>query len=290
MAFWSGEKLAERLPDIFVGEGNFDESKIDCSAYTLTVGPEAYITPDHKVQNPSRHTSAKLNSGDSIAIPAGQFGFLLTEESITMPDDAMAFISMKSKLKFRGLINVSGFHVDPGFSGRLVFSVFNAGPKPLHVKRGDDLFLIWFSDLDRATDKKKSNSPLMAISSELINGISGEIQSAHSLSEKMELIEKNLAERTEEINRKLIKYTTVMGLLMTIVVGLGLYFIKDAISKEMDKDVQPSIEKNVDSMSAGPTSERMEKITMPSVHSPSKQLSEEILDKTPALPAGKQED
>ena len=58
----------------------------------------------------------------------GQFAFLLTDEIVEVPDSAMALISIKAKIKWRGLINVSGFHVDPGFKGRLIFSVYNAGP------------------------------------------------------------------------------------------------------------------------------------------------------------------
>ncbi len=240
MAFWSGETLKARLPGIFGDD--FLEDKIDCSAYTLTVGGEAYITPDHKVSNPSTHTAVKLEDGDPIAIPAGQFGFLLTKESVSMPNDAMAFISMKSKLKFRGLINVSGFHVDPGYTGRLIFSVFNAGPKPLHIKSGDDLFLIWFAELDNPETKEiKTNDPLNSISSDLINGISGEIQSAHSLSERMTEMDKQLNDKLHEINIKVIKYTLIAGALSTFLVTFGGYIFKDKIVNVLTS--QPNSEK-----------------------------------------------
>jgi len=235
MTFWSGETLSERLPDIFPNENEFDPEKIDCSAYTLTVGRESYITPDHKVQNPYRHTATKLDDGDSIAIPAGQFGFLLTEESIKMPADAMAFISMKAKMKFRGLINVSGFHVDPGYSGQLIFSVFNAGPKPLHIKRGDDLFLIWFANLDRVTNLIKNEPPITTISSELINGISGEIQSAHSFSDKL-----------ESLNRRLIRFTSAIGFLSAIAISLSSYALKDILWSGDSSTIQTVVEKSAD--------------------------------------------
>lgn len=224
MAFWSGETLETRLPEIFGND--FKKEKIDCSSYTLTVGEEAYITPDHKVPNPSTHTAIKLDEGDHIAIPAGQFGFLLTKESVSMPNNAMALISMKSKLKFRGLINVSGFHVDPGYKGKLIFSFFNAGPKPLHIKRGDDLFLIWFVNLDNEHTKKiKNNIPLTSISTDLINGISGEIQSAHSLSEKMNEVDRKL----HEIDKKVIKYTILAGVISSILVASFVFVFKDKI-------------------------------------------------------------
>ena len=48
----------------------------------------------------------------------------------------MAFISIKAKLKFRGLVNVSGFHIDPGYRGKIIFAVFNAGPQPILLRRG----------------------------------------------------------------------------------------------------------------------------------------------------------
>jgi len=228
MAFWSGETLEVRLPEIFGSD--FKKEKIDCSAYTLTVGEEAYITPDHKVSNPSTHTAVKLEEGDHIAIPAGQFGFLLTKESVSMPNHAMAFISMKSKLKFRGLINVSGFHVDPGYTGKLIFSVFNAGPKPLHIKRGDDLFLMWFANLDNANTKKiKKNSPLTSISTDLINGISGEIQSAHSLSEKMTELDRKLNDKLHNIDKKVIRYTILAGVISAILIGSVGFVFKDKI-------------------------------------------------------------
>lgn len=53
-------------------------------------------------------------------------------------------------MKFKGLINVSGFHVDPGFDGRLKFSVYNAGNRPIHLAYGQPYFLLWFAFFDSA--------------------------------------------------------------------------------------------------------------------------------------------
>ena len=39
---------------------------------------------------------------------------LITEEQVNVSLYAMAFISMKAGKKLGGLINISGFHVDPG--------------------------------------------------------------------------------------------------------------------------------------------------------------------------------
>ena len=59
----------------------------------------------------------------------------------------MAFISIKASIKFKGLVNISGFHVDPDFEGKIVFSVLNAGPSPINLTVGKPLFQIWFAEL-----------------------------------------------------------------------------------------------------------------------------------------------
>jgi hypothetical protein len=43
--FWSGETLSERLAPLIEP---FAPERVDCAAYTLSVGPEVYVSPnDH---------------------------------------------------------------------------------------------------------------------------------------------------------------------------------------------------------------------------------------------------
>lgn len=154
--FWSGETLKDRLETLVTP---FDPDRVDCSAYTLTMGRELYVSPNDAMQDPQSVTIRQLGDGEGFTIPPGQFAFLLTEEKVTIPDTALALISIKAKIKWRGLINVSGFHVDPGFRGRLVFSVYNAGPVPVHLRQGQAMFLIWFANLDKPT-KLARNQPV----------------------------------------------------------------------------------------------------------------------------------
>ena len=197
MSFWSGETLAHRLPLLIEP---YDEEAIDCAAYTLRVGDEIYVSPDGTIKNPDRHTKQTLSRGECFTIPPGQFAFLLTEEKITIPDDAIGFISIKGRMKFKGLINISGFHADPGYKGRILFSVLNAGPKPLHLQQGQKLFLIWYADLDCSTKEKKSEKGFDYIDPELINGISGEIPSLQSLSKKQRDLESQIKQQKTIVN------------------------------------------------------------------------------------------
>ena len=185
MSFWSGDRLLEALPKLITP---FDATRIDCAAYTLRVGAEVYVSPTSR-QDALTRTRETLDDKQGFVIPPGQFAFLLTEEIITVPDSALAFISMKARIKFKGLINVSGFHVDPGYTGRLVFAVFNAGPTAVHLARGDDCFLIWYASLDRESQFVRKTPPIDGIVSGLITPITGEVQSLASLSHRIDRVE-----------------------------------------------------------------------------------------------------
>lgn len=198
MSFWSAETLAKKLPELKL-IAPYDQNAIDCAAYTLHMGREVYVTPNHGGDNDG-HTKRNLVESECFTIPPGQFAFLSTKETVAVPDDAIAFLSIKARTKFRGLINISGFHVDPGYRGTLLFSVLNAGPKPLHLQRGDALFLIWYADLDGRTENKKREQGFCGIDTTLLNGISGEILSLQSLLAKQRELEKDLAEQKRASN------------------------------------------------------------------------------------------
>lgn len=200
MAFWSGDKILKELkanPNIL---SPFGESRIDHSSYRMALGSEYFITPDHDVkrrESIKKTLSAPYEGGfaGQVSIPPGQFAFLLTEESLEMPDSAMGFISMRAGFKMNGLINVSGFHVDPGFRGQLVFAVYNAGPAPVNLARGEPIFLLWFADLDESaseTFSRKNKDPQREIPNDLISKINHPILSLQDLSDRQKTIEETL--------------------------------------------------------------------------------------------------
>jgi dCTP deaminase len=169
----------------------------------------------------------KLTPGDAFTIPPGQFAFLLTEEIVAVPADALAFISIRAKTKFRGLVNVSGFHVDPGYRGQLTFAVFNAGPVPIHLKRGQAIFLIWYASLDRETAIKKDGALHTGIDPELITGIAGELQSFAGLSKKIRDVDKALGDRMHAVEREQTYYRVVGAIALALVIALTVSWLKD---------------------------------------------------------------
>src|SRR3954453_8407651 len=117
--FWGGLRLKNELPALIT---DYNCERIDRASYRLRVGPEVYVSPTGEPDDPRNKPKTQLKEGQGFTVPAGQFGFILTEESVRVPQCAIAFISMRAGYKFQGLVNVSGFHVDPNYDGRLVFS------------------------------------------------------------------------------------------------------------------------------------------------------------------------
>jgi dCTP deaminase len=193
MAFWSGEKLAARLPSL-LGQ-HFDPMAVKSARYTLRIGAEVFVTSSRASGGPRKGVTIRLNPSATFKIPPGQFAFLLTEEEIQVPADALAFISIRTNLKFRGLVNVSGFHVDPGWKGHLKFGIYNAGPADVHLRRGEEMFLIWYADLDRTSEKLYVNRPSKGephIPQEYANNMASQMYSPQVLAGQIRSLKTNL--------------------------------------------------------------------------------------------------
>jgi dCTP deaminase len=224
--FWSGETLRNRLQPLIKP---FAPERVDCAAYTLAIGPEIYVSPNDQTVDAATVTVRKLEPGVAFTIPPGQFAFLLTEEIVEVPPDALALISIRARIKFRGLVNVSGFHVDPGYRGRLTFAVFNAGPVPIHLKRGQPIFLIWYASLDCTSTLIKRNPIQEGIDPEMITGIAGELQSFAGLSKKIKEVDKTLTDRVHALEREQTYYRVVGALALAFVIFLTMNWAKSAL-------------------------------------------------------------
>ncbi len=213
MAFWSSEKLKQVLSQGKVIEP-FDDTAVKHGAYELCLGPEAFLTSDDDKRKKI------LDDGEQLVIPPGQFGLLLTEEKITIPSNAIGFISIKAGIKFRGLVNVSGFHVDPGFSGRLKFSVYNAGSQNIILERKQRVFLVWFSDLDQPTTHVYSgvHANQNEITPDDVMRMQGEIASPGQLRKEL-----------QELENKVRVLQWMLGVLVTVVVGFIFLFLRGSL-------------------------------------------------------------
>lgn len=206
MPFWGSETLRSRVSELVTPS---DAQMVTQSSIELRMGREAFVT------GRDGERIELDNDGKDFVIPPGQFAQLLTLERVRVPLECIAFISIKFRHKLRGLVNVSGFHVDPGYNGWLILSVYNAGSKQIRLSRGEATFLIWYAELDKPIPEKEKyyggRGQQERIPDEYIMEIDGDIASPGSLERKI---------------RKLQSKTThnrfLMGVLIAIVVAAVL--------------------------------------------------------------------
>lgn len=180
MAFLGTQKLSELLDetDVIIP---FDKKKLKNGTYELSLGSQVF-------QTGSKPRIVKsLTENEKIYIEPGQFALLLTQEKVKIPKNKLAFISIKASVKFNGLVNVSGFHVDPGFEGQLLYSVYNAGPSTIVLSQGTSYFPIWFAELGEYQEYHGNHKGQNQIPDDPVKALSqGEVASPNELSKRIE--------------------------------------------------------------------------------------------------------
>lgn len=181
MSFWTTQRIREALNGSDSVIVNPDLLRINNACYELALGREAFVTTEGG-------TKRIRQVGDQLRIPPGQFALLLTEEEVRIPLDVLAFISIKASKKMTGLVNVSGFHVDPGFHGRLKFSVYNAGAEAIVLEVGECLFPIWFCQLPEPNEDRYDgkHQGQMGLSSEDVTRLQGDLASPAALKKEID--------------------------------------------------------------------------------------------------------
>lgn len=170
-------------------------------AFDLRLGSQYYVSGDDMPK--------KLTEGEYLKIEPGQFALLTTYEIFHMPKSLVAFISMRFKIKSKGLINVSGFQVDPGYDGLFIFSVYNAGPKEVRLRYKEEIFTILFSKTSQPVkDTKKGYSDIPLIFWDQLTG-----------NKKISLI--NLDNRIEKLEIKIrVIISTMIPIAAAIAIGI----------------------------------------------------------------------
>ena len=190
MSFWGRERwITEgRKDDRDRPVSPWKKNCVEAAGYRLSVGEEYFVNED------GSSSVVKLDPEDTFVVKPGQFAFILTKEKVRISKSAIGFISIRASIKFKGLVNVSGFQVNPGYNGKLIFAVFNAGPRHINLREGEEIFSLWIADLDAEVkddhvDTGRIPKNLKNIPMDVINGISGDALTAYQLDSRIKKVE-----------------------------------------------------------------------------------------------------
>ncbi|SRR6266852_1423089 len=219
--FWSTERFAAAIAAQADLITPFDRDRLKHGAYELLLGQGA-------VSSRKAEARGRISGrGTELRIPPGQFALLLTEEEVTIPHDAIGFISMKATVKLGGLINISGFHVDPGFHGKLKFSVYNAGDRQAVLTIGRPVFLLWLASLDRTTGdpyRTGAHQNQIEITDHELSELASDVPSPSALQDSIHVLERRVVGLEERRAAWTAIWTGFAGNLIagliTLVVGL----------------------------------------------------------------------
>jgi dCTP deaminase len=187
MTFWS-DRTWSALKDEDAPVVPFDRGQLEEAKYIMAIGEQVYVS-----SSKAEHTVTYLKEDERFTISPGQFAYILTHETVRLRDDMIGFISINATTKFYGLVNISGFHIDPGYVGKIMFSVFNAGPSVIHLKRGDRLFPMWIANLDQPASTFPTGRGFKEIPGRLVTSISGNFTTAIELKQDVERLKSDVS-------------------------------------------------------------------------------------------------
>ena len=232
MAFWSSQTLKDKIPRLNLITPH-DINKVESATYPLRIGQEIFVTKDH-LNSDNQHTKRVLQPNEDFTIPPGQFAFLLTEETVKVPKDAIAFISIKAGIKHKGLVNISGFHVDPGYEGKLLFSVYNAGPSQIRLNHNKECFSIWYASLDEEDRIPRNKAGYTTFPDDVLDKITTDkIYSLQALTTGFSDLKFEVSQKVNEINsikKEMLAFTWLGRIVILAIFSFIVYATTSIIS------------------------------------------------------------
>ena len=123
----------------------FCHDNIQACSYDLTMGSQYYF---HKKAYGDAVYVSTLQKDEILRIPPHAICYVITEESVNMPLDLTASISLSFGLISSGVMLAAQPPYDPGYSGKTVALLHNLSDQYIKIKRGQHILNMVFTRLD----------------------------------------------------------------------------------------------------------------------------------------------
>lgn len=139
-------------------------------------------------------------------IQPGEVVYVLTKEKVNLPPDMYMSLSANRSMSEYGVLTLGGFAVDPGYSGRLMFGLFNYSSTPYPLIPGSKLIGGMFYQLSENEIIDTSELEIPKTIDEFPPGLVAIISKYSptgmtSLEETIKTISKQIAAIKEELNK-----------------------------------------------------------------------------------------
>jgi dUTPase len=93
------------------------------------------------------------SSIDAVIKP-GEIAFVMTKESLDLPEDVYCQLSTKRKLSLDGIVILGGLIIDPNYKGKLIFGLYNLSTKNYPLLPGKKLIAGVFYRVNEKSNKQ----------------------------------------------------------------------------------------------------------------------------------------
>lgn len=132
---------------------HFDENSLQGCTYDVRIGDKALLG--------GRGQEVDLTD-TVLEIAPGAYAGVISMEKVTLPKNVFATLGAKRKFSYDGLVLLSGSHVDPGYSGHLLFGIFNGSPKRRFLRRLEKIVSLTFMMTGKAPARVASADPYLS--------------------------------------------------------------------------------------------------------------------------------
>ena len=123
------------------------DSSIQSASLDLHIG-DIYLPPTAKEKGGDEEHPL-----DEYTLMPGQTAFILTLEDFVLPSNITGIGFPPSRISCRGILMTNPGHIDPGYKGKMRFTVVNMGRNPFHLERGRMIVTVLLFELDGAPSR-----------------------------------------------------------------------------------------------------------------------------------------
>jgi len=142
----------------------YDIENLRGSSYDLTIGEEYYVGQDF---SGTKLSTEKLEPAQAFWIPPHAVCFILSTETLELPKELSAKVSLRMSYIYAGLVLTSQPPFDPGYKGRAIVMLHNLSSEPISMRRGVRVATIEFMKLSSATTLNKVHNSVETIGGQL---------------------------------------------------------------------------------------------------------------------------
>ena len=89
---------------------------------------------------------------DAAVIKPGEIAYVMTKETLELPDNIYCQLSAKRKLSLEGIVILGGLIIDPNYKGKLIFGLYNLSSSDYPILPGKKLIAGVFYKVDKKTN------------------------------------------------------------------------------------------------------------------------------------------